>query len=124
MIETIKSRLKSLGYEADNNDIFALQFVLTQVENHIKNFCNINEVPAELESVVVDKVCGTFLSQKKASGQLTSAQIEGVAKRITDGDTTVEFAGNTDAETVFGSYINNLVNGHDGCLLRYRRLVW
>lgn len=124
MIETIKSRLKSLGYEADNNDIFALQFVLTQVENHIKNFCNISEIPAELNTVVVDRVCGTFLNQKKASGQLTGAQIEGVVKRIADGDTTVEFAGNTDAETVFNSYINNLVNGNDSDLIRFRKLCW
>ncbi|MBO5704540.1 MAG: hypothetical protein J6R99_00810 [Alphaproteobacteria bacterium] len=124
MIETIESRLKSLGYEADNNDIFALQFVLTKVENHVKNFCNIDTIPAELEQLIVDKTCGEFLAQKKASGQLTGAQIEGVVKKIQDGDTTVEFAGNTDAETVFGSYINNLVNGHDECLLRYRRLVW
>lgn len=124
MIETIKSRLKSLGYEADNNDIFALKFVLTQVESHIKNFCNINEVPAGLKSVVVDRVCGIFLSQKKASGQLTGAQIEGVAKRITDGDTTVEFASGTDAETIFNSYINGLVNGNDGDLIHYRKLCW
>lgn len=124
MIETIKSRLASLGYQADNNDIFALRFVLTQVENHIKNFCNIDAIPAELETVVVDRVCGTFLNQKKASGQLTGAQIEGVVKRITDGDTTVEFASNTDAETVFNSYINNLVNGNDGDLIRFRKLCW
>lgn len=124
MIETIKSRLASLGYEADNNDIFALRFVLTQVENHIKNFCNVNEIPAELETVVVDRVCGTFLNQKKASGQLTGAQIKGVAKRITDGDTTVEFASNTDAETIFNSYINGLVNGNDSDLIRFRKLCW
>lgn len=124
MIETIKSRLASLGYQADNNDIFALRFVLTQVENHIKNFCNIDTIPAELETHVVDRVCGTFLNQKKASGQLTSAQIEGVVKRITDGDTTVEFASNTDAETIFNSYINGLVNGNDSDLIRFRKLCW
>lgn len=124
MIETITSRLQALGYEAGDNDIFALQFVLTQVENHIKNFCNISEIPESLEQLVVDKVCGTFLSQKKASGQLTSGQIEGVVKKIQDGDTTVDFAGNTDAETIFSTYINNLTSGHDDCLIRYRKLVW
>lgn len=124
MIETIKERLVSLGYEAGDNDIFALQFVLDKVKNHVKNFCNISEIPESLEQLIVDKTCGEFLAQKKASGQLTSGQIEGVAKRITDGDTTVEFASNTDAETIFNTYINNLTSGHDDCLIRYRRLVW
>ncbi len=124
MIETIKSRLQSLGYEASDNDIFALQFVLNKVENHIKNFCNINEIPADLENVVVDSVCGEFLAQKKASGQLTSGQIEGVVKKIRDGDTDVEFASSVDAETIFSNYINNLTNGHDDCLIKYRRLCW
>lgn len=124
MIETIKSRLASLGYQADNNDIFALRFVLTQVENHIKNFCNIDTIPAELETVVVDRVCGTFLNQKKASGQLTGAQIEGVVKQITDGDTSVSFASNTDAETVFNNYIHQLTSGNDDCLIKYRKLCW
>ena len=124
MIGKIKSRLQSLGYEATDNDIFALQFVLDKVENHIKHFCNINVIPEPLEELVIDKACGEFLSQKKGSGQLTGAQIEGVVKRITDGDTTVEFSNSTDAETIFGNYVNNLTCGNDECLIKYRKLCW
>lgn len=124
MIETIKSRLHSLGYEADNNDIFALKFLLKETESHIKNFCNIKVLPVELEQMVVNKVSGNFLAQKKASGQLTSGQMEAVVKKIQDGDTTVEMARSVDSETIFSNYINDLTHGHDDCLIKYRKLCW
>lgn len=124
MIEKIISRLQLLNYEVKDNDIFALKFVLQKVESHVKNFCNINEIPVGLENVVIDSVCGEFLLQKKAAGQLTGAQIDGVVKKIKDGDTEVEFATGGDTGTAFDSYMNNLTSGHEECLLKYRRLCW
>jgi len=124
MIETIKTRLASLGYVCVEPDDFALQFVIGKVEQHIKHFCNIIEVPACLEAVQVDMVCGEFLMQKKTMGQLTSIQIEGVVKRLTEGDTTVEYNTSTDREATFNAYLDKLIHGHQSDLLAHRKLRW
>lgn len=124
MIETIKERLTSLGYTCTEEDTFALSFCIDKVNQHIKHFCNISEVPACLEAVQVDMVCGEFLMQKKAMGQLTGIQIEGVVKRLTEGDTTVEYAATTDREAVFNAYLDKMVHGHTSDLIAHRKLRW
>ncbi|MBR2504416.1 MAG: hypothetical protein IKB61_00540 [Elusimicrobiaceae bacterium] len=123
-VEVIKLRLKSLGYEVEQNDFIALDFVMKKVEQHIKHFCNISEIPACLEPVFVDMCCGEFLQSKKSLGQLTSVQIEPIVKKIQDGDTNVEFSSTVDAEVVFSKFIDNLINGHNESLLAHRKLVW
>ena len=123
-IETVKSRLKFLGYECVKDDDFAITFVMSKVEQHIKHCCNIDDVPDCLEFVFVDMVCGDFLQTKKATGQLTSIEIEPIVKRIQDGDTTVETNATVDSELVFNTFIDKLINGHQEDLLAHRRLKW
>lgn len=124
MIDTIKQRLASLGYECVDSDDFALQFVINKVEQNIKHFCNISEVPVCLEAVQVDMVCGEFLLSKKTMGQLTSVQIEPIVKRLTEGDTTVEYTATTDREATFNAYLDKMIHGHQSDLLAHRKLRW
>lgn len=122
MLEEIKSRLESLGYKVVDGDDTALTFVLSKVEQHIKHFCNISEIPECLKYVTIDMVVGEFLQSKKAMGQLPS--LEQIVKKIQDGDTTVEMAATTDPETVFNSYLKKMIDGHNDDLLRHRKLCW
>lgn len=124
MIEQVKERLKSLGYETVESDDFGLQFAVQKAEQYIKHFCNINEVPDCLMYVLIDMVCGEFLLAKKTMGQLTSIQIEGVVKRLTEGDTTVEFNATTDREATFNAYLEKMAHGHDSDLIAHRKLRW
>lgn len=124
MIEKVKERLASLGYECVESDDFALSVIVTQKEQHIKHFCNINEVPACLEWVWVDMVCGEFLLGKKMMGQLTSMEIEPIVKRLTEGDTTVEYNATTDREATFNAYLDKMIHGHDSDLIAHRKLRW
>lgn len=122
-INDITNRLKSFGY-VEGNDTFALNFLIKKVENHIKHECNIDDVPDGLSQVWIDLVCGEFLAEKKATGQLTDLQIEAVVKKIQDGDTTVEYSATTDANVIFDKFINNLLNSYQSDFGRYRKLVW
>lgn len=124
MIENIKERLASLGYECVESDDFALKFTIDKAEQHIKHFCNISEVPACLEHVLVDMVCGEFLLAKKSMGQLSSVQIEPIVKRLTEGDTTVEYNATTDREATFNAYLTKMAHGHEADLLAHRKLRW
>ena len=123
-LEKIKLRLKSLGYETTVEDEFALNFVMDSVEQYIKHFCNIKEIPDCLECVFVDMCCGRFLKDKKSTGQLSTIEFDEVVKQIIDGDTTVSFQAGTDNETIFNSYIDKLINGYTDSLLAHRKLLW
>ena len=124
MIELVKQRLTSLGYTCTEADAFALQFCIDKVAQHIKHVCNIAEIPVCLEAAQVDMVCGEFLMQKKTMGQLTSIQIDGVVKRLTEGDTTVEYNATTDREATFNAYLEKMIHGHQSDLLAHRKLRW
>ncbi len=124
MIETVKQRLASLGYTCTDDDAFALQFCIDKVNQHIKHFCNISEIPVCLETVQVDMVCGEFLLAKKTMGQLTSVQIEPIVKRLTEGDTTVEYNVTTDREATFNAYLDKMIHGHQSDLIAHRKLRW
>ena len=123
-LEKIKLRLKSLGYEVVEGDEFAINFVMSKVEQHIKHYCNINEVPECLEYVFIDMVAGEFLQSKKSTGQLSALQIEPIVKRIQDGDTTVEFSATADMDAMFNQLTDKLIHGYEPDLLRHRKLVW
>lgn len=123
-IDNVKNRLSSLGYEVSDDDTFALNFLISKVDQHIKHYCNINEVPECLGYIAIDMTCGEFLQSKKSTGQLTALQIEPIVKRIQDGDTTVEFVATTDSEAVFNAFVSNLISGYEADLLAYRCIAW
>lgn len=123
-IEQIKERLAGLGYTCVDGDDFNIQFLMGKCEQYIKHYCNIIEIPDCLNYVLVDMVAGEFLQVKKATGQLTSIQIEPIVKKIQDGDTTVEYNGSGDSEAIFNTFVDNLINGHETELIRHRKLVW
>lgn len=122
--ELVKERLTSLGYELVDGDDFNITFLAGKIEQYIKHFCNISEVPDCLESVAVDMVTGEFLEVKKATGQLTSIQLEPIVKKIQDGDTTVEYSASGSADDVFNAFVDKLINGHMADLVHHRKLKW
>ena len=54
MLEMVKERLKSFGYELQEGDEFALTFSIQKVENTIKNDCNTPSIPDGLVNIAVD----------------------------------------------------------------------
>lgn len=124
MIEQVKARLASLGYEVVEADDFGIQFAVQKAEQYIKHFCNINEVPDCLSHVLIDKAAGDFLLTKKSLGQLSSIQIEPIVKKIQEGDATVEYAATVDREATFNAFLDKMVHGQDSELIAHRKLRW
>lgn len=124
MIEQVKERLKSLGYEVVDGDDFGLQFAVQKAEAYIKHFCNISTIPECLSHVLIDIAAGDFLLTKKSIGRLSSMQIEPIVKKIQDGDTTVEYAATIDREATFNAFLDKMVQGHDSELIAHRKLRW
>jgi len=123
MEEEIKKRLESFGYVTNTVDNWVLTFCIEKVEAHIKNSCNVSEVPEGLRSVAVDMACGEFLYGKKQSGQPVGIEFEAVVKQITEGDTTVTFDTSTSAEAKYDGLVQYLLHSEVD-FASYRCIKW
>jgi hypothetical protein len=124
--KAVLQRLVSLGYKLKENDDWILCFAMQNVENHIKNSCNITSIPDGLFNIAVDRVCGEFLFAKKQSGQLTidGLDLDGAVASISEGDTSVSFVTGASDEEKFDQLLNALSHKGDGDFVCYRKLKW
>lgn len=123
MLDDVKQRLSSFGYSPTPADDWVLNFCIEKVETHIKNSCNVTEVPDGLRSVAVDMASGEFLFGKKQSGQPVGLEFESVVKQITEGDTTVAFESKNSPEAKYDSLISYLMHGETD-FSAYRCIKW
>lgn len=129
-IEDILNRLLSFGYKPSETDSWMITFCIQKVENHIKNSCNISEIPNGLKEIEIDRICGEFLFSKKQTGQLNvenGFDLEMAIKQVQTGDTNVTFAigdGSETPETRLNKLISYLLNVGEGDFVCYRQIKW
>ena len=129
-IEKILRRLISFGYTPSEADSWMITFCMQKVENHIKNSCNISEIPDELKEIEIDRICGEFLFSKKQTNQLNADNgfdVEMAIKQVQAGDTNVTFAvgeGSETLETKLNVLISYLMNYGEGDFVCYRQIKW
>lgn len=126
LIEDIKNRLEFFGYTLQEEDEFALGFVINTVKKSIKNFCNREDIPDELYEVLVNRVCGEFLNEKKGTGKLKDFDFAVAEKSIRIGDTTIDFAVNSNLspEANFDRLLKILMTTGESDLVSFRKLRW
>ena len=127
MLEDVKQRLSSFGYEVIEDDTWVLEFIIQKVENYIKSNCNIDAIPEGLHQIAVDMSVGEFLLGKKSTGQLTGIDLEAAIKQIQEGDTSVTFAigdGSKTPEERLDNLISHLLNYGKGSFASYRCIQW
>lgn len=115
-------QLESYGISADGT---ALAFAVGRVEEKIRNFCNITEVPEGLFHTAVNMVCGEYLQQMHLLRQLDPEVFpaEAAVKSISEGDVSISFMDNASAEDKLAVFIEKLKSSESD-LLAYRRLAW
>lgn len=129
-IKNILQRLVSFGYIPSEKDSWMITFCMQKVENHIKNSCNISEIPDELKEIEIERICGEFLFSKKQTGQLNAENgfdVEMAIKQVQAGDTNVTFAvgeGSETLETKLNALISYLINYGEGDFICYRQIKW
>lgn len=129
MLEKVKERLKSFGYEMQEGDESALSFSIQKVENTIKNDCGISAVPEGLLSIAVDMSVGEFLTAKKtfSPNSIAGLDLDCAVKQIQTGDTNTVFAtgeGSLTAEQRLNAFLNYLLTYGRSEFSCYRKISW
>ncbi len=111
------SRLKQLlGIdEGDTSKDVSLSFVISDVEEIIKNYCHIEEVPDGLLNTAYRMAIDLYRNEKP--GQEEAAT--GAVSSISEGDTSISFK-----QSVDDNFKDTLLKNYKFSLNRYRRVVF
>ena len=120
MLADVRMLIKaSVGYEVQNIDLPVLSYIYSDVEQHIKNDCNVTEIPEGLQTVLDELTAGKFLALQK--GVILGTEGTEVVKSIREGDTTVELGG-TSTEQRYDAIVRVLTRERDFAC--YRKFRW
>lgn len=129
MLEMVKERLKSFGYELQEGDEDGISFSIQKVENTIKSDCGMASVPDNLVNIAVDMSVGEFLSAKKtfSPDSIAGLDLDVAVKQIQTGDTNTVFAtgeGSSTAEQRLNAFLNYLLTYGRDEFSCYRKIKW
>lgn len=129
MLDMVKARLQSFGYEIKDGDETILNFCIQKVESSIKNDCNVSSIPDGLVCIAVDMAVGEFLTAKKtfSPDSIAGLDLDYAVKQIQTGDTNTVFAtgeGSQTAEQRLDAVVNWMLNHGKGQFAKYRRVCW
>ena len=125
--EDVYRRLEQLNYSVVPEDRGTVEYLIEKISNEVKLDTNHPTVPEELLQMTIDMICGEFLQTKYALGKLTNFDFAGTVKRISEGDTTVEYAygsGSKTPEERFVAFIKTLRTPDKSQIVATRRLRW
>ena len=128
--DDVIKRLESLGYKVDTErDMFAINFLIDQVQDIVKNECQLDVIPDTLYKFAVDMVCAKFFMSQKANGDLGGFDVnlnETVLKQKSQGDTSVSFAVDKvkSTEERLDTVVEYFKKQFQSQLIKFRRLTW
>lgn len=126
MLNLVIERLNYLNYKVTQSDLYIIKFLILKEENIIRIDCNITDIPEELSYILVDRIVGAFLREKKIVDpeSLIGIDLDTQIKQIQEGDTNITFSDKSKtSEERFDEMITYLVN-REVDLACYRRLRW
>lgn len=111
-LETLKGLL-GISEEDTSKDI-SLQFIISNVEETIKNYCNIEEVPEGLTNTAYRMAMDIYRNEQPGETEKPQA-----VKSVTIGDTSTSFG-----DTASGNYTQSILKDYAKQLNQYRRVVF
>lgn len=123
--DDVVARLAALGYTVTDGQSAAVTYSINRAAEHIKANINRTEIPEGLYYTHIDMAAGLFLNDKKAAGQLGEGfDFSAPAKKISEGDVSVEFADSSTPEARFDKMVATLTTPPQALLASFRRLKW
>lgn len=106
--------LKSLLGIPDNSKDILLQLTISQIEETIKNYCNVEEVPEELKNTAYRMAMDIYRNEQPGETEKPQA-----VKSVSIGDTSTSFG-----DAASSNYVQSILKDYKGQLNRYRRVVF
>lgn len=109
------AKLKELlGIEDESKDVI-LEFVIADVEEIIKNYCHVDEMPDGLQNTGYRMAMDLYRNENIGS-ELAAV---GSVSSITEGDTSTSFR-----QYVDDNFKDTVLKNYKSSLNRYRKVVW
>ena len=122
LMESVRKKLALYGYK--DVDSYSLESSIDAAIQAIFNFCNIKELPPELNYAVVNMACGEVMyGLSFSNGDTDSESAQSVAS-IKEGDTQVNFVAEATPTQIKDILIQSLRTLPYDDLIAFRRLRW
>lgn len=105
-------------------DDFYLVFAVESTIRDILNFCNLKEIPKELEHVVIRRVLAKILDFKLQTSGADSINIEKGIRSITEGDVSISYDTSLDRGVLLSKFIKEGLNYGMDNLYSFRDFRW
>ncbi len=118
--------LRTFGILLSARDMDLIDLLCDDVEEKIKNFCNVSQVPKGLINSAADNVCGAFIRRKLLTGELDDVNVdEAAVKSYTAGDISVTFGDSLGtAAQRWSNLVSKLESSGREQWVCFRRLRW
>ncbi len=124
VVSNILQQLENFKVEVNESDFYIVAFAIRNVDSEIKNTINVIVLPAELNNIFVQRVCGEVFHAKYLRSELPeNLSEETIIKQMSLGDSTVSYDTSKSENKLLG-LINYLRSYGKGELLCYRKLTW
>ncbi|AJA42658.1 head-tail connector (endogenous virus) [Clostridium phage phiCT9441A] len=98
----------------DNSKDFLLEFALEDVEQIVKNYCHIKEIPEALNNTVLKMAIDMYRNENLGEEESSLGSISS----ITEGDTSISYRSSAN------EFKDSLLKDYKAQLNKYRKLVW
>lgn len=121
MIEKIKGILEAFCISITEEEPY-INFVVDSITKEITNLCNLEQLPEELEHVVIQRVIGNILEQRYASDP--TINVDAGIKTLTEGDVSISFDNSLDSARLLSRYIQDSKTYGEKEIYSFRRMKW
>ncbi|MCC0752910.1 phage head-tail connector protein [Clostridioides sp. ZZV13-5731] len=111
-VERLK-KLLGFSREDDSKDTI-LEFILEDVEEIVKNYCNISVIPEGLNSTILRMAIDMYKNESLGSEDIALGSISS----ISEGDTSVSYRSSA------SEFKESLLKDYKSQLNRYRKIRW
>ncbi|HBF6312414.1 TPA: phage head-tail connector protein [Clostridioides difficile] len=111
-VERLK-KLLGFSREDDSKDTM-LEFILEDVEEMVKNYCNVPTIPEQLNSTILRMAIDMYKNESLGSEDIALGSISS----ISEGDTSVSYRSSA------SEFKESLLKDYKSQLNRYRKLRW
>lgn len=118
----VANNLKLLGYNIPDGENEILEVLIDEVRDYILNYCNIKEVPTELNSCWATLVCQKYLQNKLALGDMEGVE-NGNISSISEGETSISYDNSNSSVARMQKLIDKL-GKVENQLVSYRKVKW